>query len=151
MPPGAAGTVANRVPADESNIVVQGVADDGSLHDLEVEFVGPAPGFSGLDQVNVVLVDSLKGKWSLRIRILIGEAVSNAVSLALKSERTLRIIDFAPRQVSPGALLQVLGAGFPADEGKLFLDRFMIFFEFPDGEELQLPIGICLPWRRPTA
>ena len=48
---------------------------------LEVLFAGPQPQYFGLDQVNVRLPDSLRGRGLLEIRVTAGPDTSNAVTL----------------------------------------------------------------------
>ncbi len=46
-------------------------------------FAGPAPGFAGLDQVNLIIPPELAGSGSVEIRITVGGRVSNVVTVRI--------------------------------------------------------------------
>ena len=51
---------------------------------LPAAYAGPAPGFTGLDQVNVLLPPSLAGSGTVNISVSVAGAMSNAVTATLR-------------------------------------------------------------------
>jgi len=52
--------------------------------DAPVQFAGPAPDFAGLDQVNVVLPLTLRGRGESNVVVTVDGASSNTVTINLK-------------------------------------------------------------------
>ena len=67
--------------------IVQAQAQDssGTRYDLTVEFAGAAPGYFGLDQVNVVLPPELDGAGVVSLVVTTGLAVGNTVTFQMGS------------------------------------------------------------------
>jgi len=55
----------------------------GITHPLTVEYAGPAPGYSGLDQVNVIVPGDLEGAGLVNVQLSAGSAASNPVSIVM--------------------------------------------------------------------
>jgi uncharacterized protein (TIGR03437 family) len=72
-------------------VTAQAVDIQGNRFDLVVEFSGAAPGFFGLDQVNVVLPPDLDGAGVVSLTLTADDTVSNTVTFEMAS-------------LSPGAL-----------------------------------------------
>jgi len=62
---------------------------EGRQLPLEVEYAGPAPGFFGLDQINVVLTPDLEGLGAARVLLLADGVESNTVSVRLAPRELL--------------------------------------------------------------
>lgn len=101
--------------ANETNVaayVGATAVQPGLSVSLPVEYAGPAPGFFGLDQVNVILPESLDGVGIVDIIVAAGGGVSNSVSLQIWSIQSPLITSFSPATLSPGAQLTITGASF---------------------------------------
>ena len=70
-----------------------GIQNRGSLSDVTVtignqtlaaSYAGPAPGFTGLDQVNVLLPANLAGSGTVNITVVVAGAASNVVTATFK-------------------------------------------------------------------
>jgi trimeric autotransporter adhesin len=55
----------------------------GVTHPLTVEYAGPAPDYSGLDQVNVIVPGDLEGAGLVNVQLSAGNATSNSVSIVM--------------------------------------------------------------------
>ncbi len=102
------------------------VDSSGRQSPLQVEFVGPAPAFFGLDQINVVLTPKLEGLGVATILLRADGAESNAVSVRL-----------APRELLdasrvPYSIGTVAGAGASDEDGPALEAR------------LQAPAGVAV-------
>lgn len=87
-------------------------AMDGRIWRLPVEYAGEAPGFFGLDQVNVVLPPEAAGAGLVEFYLSAESASSNAVSAVIRSAEPPRIDLVTPTMVPPGSRIEVRGAGF---------------------------------------
>ena len=111
-------------------VVAEAVDRTGRVTELEVEYAGPAPVFWGLDQVNVVLPRSLEGAGIVRIRLRVGEIVSNFVSILVASamesgqapETSLFVYDVAGNGLDSNA-----GDGLAAVEASLRRPAAVVF------------------------
>jgi uncharacterized protein (TIGR03437 family) len=70
--------------AGESPVRAQARTDSGNALDLPVEYAGPAPGFFGLDQVNVVLPAQADGL-SVHLSLTAESVISNSVDFSVAS------------------------------------------------------------------
>jgi uncharacterized protein (TIGR03437 family) len=68
-----------------SNLSAQATDANGNTYGLTVEYAGPAPGFFGLDQVNVVLPPELDGGGAVSIAITAEQVTSNLVTFQMGS------------------------------------------------------------------
>lgn len=66
-------------------VQVQARDSAGNFYNLPVEFAGAAPGWFGLDQVNVVLPPQLDGLGTLSVSLSAGTSSSNVVTIAVDS------------------------------------------------------------------
>jgi trimeric autotransporter adhesin len=64
-------------------ITVRATDSLGGARTLPVEYAGPAPKFSGLDQVNVVVPAELEGAGLVSLQLFAGNAGSNPVSIVM--------------------------------------------------------------------
>lgn len=83
------GTGIRNVPATNPNDS-NGVAESVSVRFQGVPgtvlFAGPAPGFSGLDQINVAIPPELSGLGSVRVVVRVGDRDANPVTIRLGGE-----------------------------------------------------------------
>lgn len=83
------GTGIRNIPATNPNDS-NGVAESVSVRFQGVPgtvlFAGPAPGFSGLDQINVAIPPELSGLGSVRITVRVGDRDANPVTIRLGGE-----------------------------------------------------------------
>jgi uncharacterized protein (TIGR03437 family) len=130
-------------PADEN-----GIAEGVSVTFLgvpgQVTYAGPAPGFEGLDQVNVVIPRELAGLGIIDVKILIEDGLreSNSVRIRLGGQRPpVMLTRINPDEVVTGALtaddqLEVVG------DNVYFLDAY--FFD-TDGANVNVVIDLRSP------
>jgi len=74
-----------------AKVNAQGRTDAGKTFDLPVEFAGPAPGFFGLDQVNVVIPAEADGLGIVHLSVTADTVTSNAVDFTMASLPASRI------------------------------------------------------------
>jgi uncharacterized protein (TIGR03437 family) len=131
--------------------------EDAQIYDLSVEYAGPAPGFFGLDQVNVVLPEELDGMGLVTLMVSTAGQTSNAVSVEIWSTKQVQISSFSPPSAPPGTPISIRGVNFA---GRLGTFRNRVTFETPGGlialaapfkasaTELQvlLPVLATDPW-----
>ncbi|HEX5229397.1 MAG TPA: hypothetical protein VFW44_16890 [Bryobacteraceae bacterium] len=60
----------------------------GAVHNLPVEYAGPAPNFAGLDQVNVVVPADLDGAGLVNLQLQSGNTTSNPISIVMAQSGT---------------------------------------------------------------
>jgi uncharacterized protein (TIGR03437 family) len=87
--------------------------------ELTPDFVGIAPGFTGLDQINVELNRSLAGRGRVPAFVTVNNSLfSNVVDIDIASATGApQIISFAPGQTLAGDELMINGNGFAGDAG----------------------------------
>ena len=71
------------------DVRVEARSESGRFWDLPVEYAGPAPGFAGLDQINVVLLPEMGDVDSISLTLSVGSFRSNTVTAALDPIITL--------------------------------------------------------------
>ena len=71
--------------AVNSNVKAQGRGASGNTFQLAVEYAGPAPGFFGLDQVNVVLPPEADGAGTVSLTVTANSIASNSVTFIMNS------------------------------------------------------------------
>jgi uncharacterized protein (TIGR03437 family) len=78
----------------------------GNRYDLTVEYAGPAPGYFGLDQVNIVLPPDLDGAGVVSLSLTAESRTSNVVSFQMGSlpADSIRVaaLSFSPSYVNGG-------------------------------------------------
>ena len=87
--------------------------NDGSVVPLTVEFAGAAPGFFGLDQINVVLPASMDGAGLVKLVVNAGAQASNYVVVTIVPSKPPVVSTFSPAGAPPGAEVNISGSGFP--------------------------------------
>ena len=82
-----------------------------------VEYAGPAPNYTGLDQVNIKLPVSLRGSGIIDVTLVVDGVSSNAISINLAgtASTTLSVSGFnAQSPVLAGETITISGSGFSA-------------------------------------
>lgn len=74
--------IRNRSSVSAVTVTIGGVTT--TLDPAKFEYAGPAPGFAGLDQVNVILPRSLAGRGDVALILSVNGKTSNTVSLNIK-------------------------------------------------------------------
>ena len=109
-----------------ANVSARAVDTNGNRFDLPVEFAGAAPGFFGLDQVNVAVPPDLDGAGAVSLSVSTDDATSNTVTFQMNllpvNALQLASIALAPQFVNGGdtitATISLNGVaragGFPA-------------------------------------
>lgn len=108
--------------------------DNGQNWPLAVEYSGPAPGFAGVDQINVVLPAQLDGAGRVFLRVSVGAASSNTVTLEIRYALPPAITAVQPPSVPPNGTLTVSGDRF-ATLDQLGASRVGVIVVLPDGRE----------------
>ncbi len=70
---------------DQTNVAIQVQAEDTSGNSYDVEYAGSAPGFFGLDQINLVLPAQADGAGVISLSIAAGGILSNTVTFDMGS------------------------------------------------------------------
>lgn len=92
------------------------------------DFVGPVPGFVGLDQVNFRIPRSLRGRLSLAFAAL-GFGASRVLEIEIAAPRMPpsglappSISGISPNEAQAGESLEIFGANFHSDSDVVFVD-----------------------------
>ena len=92
-------------------VTATAVDNHGNRFNLTVEFAGPAPGFFGLDQVNVVIPADLDGAGNVSLTVSTEDANSNTVTFQMAllpvSDLQLSSISVSPQFVTGGSTLTI--------------------------------------------
>jgi uncharacterized protein (TIGR03437 family) len=107
---------------------------NGVIRDLTVEYAGAAPLFLGLDQINVVLPESLEGAGVVALRVFAESSVSNTVTVLVRTVRPPEIYGVSPSAGPPGALITVSGIRFAAPQDGTV--RTIVEIVTPDGRRM---------------
>ncbi|MFM8393671.1 MAG: IPT/TIG domain-containing protein, partial [Acidobacteriota bacterium] len=86
-----------------------------------VEYAGPAPNFTGLDQVNIKLPVSLRGSGIVDVTVVVDGVSSNSITINLAgtASSTLAVSGFnAQSPVLAGETITISGSGFSATAGQ---------------------------------
>ena len=78
--------------AAAAQVKARGRTDSGKTFELPVEFAGAAPGFFGLDQVNVVIPAEADGLGSVHLSLTAETAASNTVDFTVLSLPANRVV-----------------------------------------------------------
>ena len=94
-----------------SNLTAHAVDSKGNRFDLPVEFAGAAPGFFGLDQVNVAVPPDLDGSGAVALTVSTDDSTSNTVTFQMNllpvNALQLASIALAPLFVNGGDTMTV--------------------------------------------
>jgi uncharacterized protein (TIGR03437 family) len=92
---------------DQTNVAIQVQAEDSSGNSYDVEYAGSAPGFFGLDQINLVLPAEADGVGVISLSIAAGGILSNTVTFDMgsipASEVHLEQLTVAPDSIIAGS------------------------------------------------
>ncbi|MGD0669561.1 MAG: IPT/TIG domain-containing protein [Bryobacteraceae bacterium] len=119
-----------------SSVSAQAVDSAGKIYPLAVEYAGAAPGFVGLDQINITVPPQLDGVGVLWLSIGAGSQSSNTVELTVRSQASPTVTSFSGAAAPPGSPITVSGAGFADGVGSTGLARTSVIFSLPDGEQV---------------
>ena len=135
------GTGIRNAPAASPPIPVQATLIDttGKPWTLPIQYDGPAPGFFGLDQVNVQLPVGLDGAGVVTLFLEAGSTQSNVVSLTIRSSAGPQITSVAPESAPPGGQITITGAGFVPDSPPGTTPRTSISLTLSDGTQIPVP------------
>jgi uncharacterized protein (TIGR03437 family) len=129
--------------ASKTNVAVSVRAEardaTGKLWPLGVEYAGPAPGFFGLDQVNVVLPAEADGMGILTVTVTAESSLSNTVTLTVRNLRPPQIFSFYPLSSPPGGELTVQGSGFVSGTGSASAPRSVVVLD--TGKGVEVPVA----------
>ena len=120
--------------ADSVTVAGRDVA--GNLWNLPVEYAGPAPGFFGFDQVNVVLPPEASAAGLMSLTASTDSALSNAVELEIRYSAAPSDVSVFPRSAPPGAEIIIQGAGFVPEAASLASPRTVVIFKTATGYEI---------------
>lgn len=70
---------------DQSNVAIEVQARDSSGNSYDVEYAGSAPGFFGLDQINLLIPPTADGAGVISLAIAAGDFLSNTVTFQMGS------------------------------------------------------------------
>ena len=89
---------------DQTNVAIQVQAEDSSGNSYDVEYAGSAPGFFGLDQINLVLPAEADGVGVISLSIAAGGILSNTVTFDMGSIPASEV-HLAELAVSPDSII----------------------------------------------
>lgn len=137
----AGGAMVGSAPGDVSSHVTAVVtSSSGSSWNLPVLYAGPAPGYEGLDQINVQLVAGLDTSVDTALTISTDAVPSNAVYLWLQQTPAPVVSLVAPSSASPGGTLTMTGSGFLDSSRFQFAARQSVQMTLSDGTKVGVPI-----------
>jgi uncharacterized protein (TIGR03437 family) len=91
---------------NQTNVAIQVQARDSSGNSYDVEYAGSAPGYFGLDQINLVLPAQADGAGVISLAIAAGDVLSNTVTLDMgsipASEVHLSALTLSPASIIAG-------------------------------------------------
>jgi uncharacterized protein (TIGR03437 family) len=85
------------------NVTASAIDLSGNRYNLTVEFAGAAPGFAGLDQINIVLPAAVDGAGAVSLAVSTEDAVSNTVTFQM-TLLPLNLLQLAGVTLSPTAV-----------------------------------------------
>jgi uncharacterized protein (TIGR03437 family) len=120
---------------------VTAVAGDASGNEwpLTVQYAGPAPGYAGLDQINVVLPVALDGVGLISVWLVAESQSSNAVELTVRYQAPTTVTSLGQTAGPPGSTITIAGTGFGVGNGSTGLPRTTVLFNLNNGEQLLSP------------
>lgn len=137
----AGGAAISSAPGDVSAHVTAVVTSStGSSWSLPVLYTGPAPGYEGLDQINVQLIAGLDTTIDTVLTISTDAVPSNAVYLWLQQTPAPVVSSVVPSSASPGGTLTIMGSGFLDSSRFKFSTRQSVQMTLSDGNKVGVPI-----------
>jgi uncharacterized protein (TIGR03437 family) len=123
-----------------SNLAVVAFDASGNGLPVQAEYAGPAPGFVGLDQVNLVLPAQAGSTGNMSIQIYAGTTASNTLLVPILQSAGPVLTSVQPAAVAPGADVVINGTGFIAEDPALPSARNAVFLLLPSGARIPLPV-----------
>jgi uncharacterized protein (TIGR03437 family) len=111
----------------------------GNEWPLTVQYAGPAPGYAGLDQINVALPSTLDGIGLISVWLVTESQPSNAVELTVRYQAPTTVTSLGQTTGPPGSTITIAGAGFGVGNGSTGLPRTTVLFNLTNGEQLLSP------------
>jgi hypothetical protein len=138
----AGGTAVSSQSGDVSGHVTAQVSNpSGITWTLPVSYAGPAPGYEGLDQINVQLMPNLDTTSDLKLTIFADSTPSNSVYLWLQRSTPLLVTSALPASASPGATIGLSGTGFLDSTSFQASVRQYAVFDLPNGLEVSAKLS----------
>jgi uncharacterized protein (TIGR03437 family) len=136
---GAASVSANSGDAS-SHVLATAASSSGKIWDLSVLYAGPAPGFEGLDQINVQLAPDIDTTSDITLMLSTDAVQANPVYLLLRPPSAPMITSATPAFASPGVSIIVSGNGLI--DGRRFQApaREYALFVLSDGTQIPAPL-----------
>jgi len=137
----AGGAIVSNESGDVSNHVTASVSNaTGKTWTLSVLYAGPAPGYDGLDQINLQLTPGLDTTNDLTLTLFADAIPSNPVYLWLRRVPGPAIAAVNPTSASPGASIAIAGSGFLDSTAFEANTRQSVELILKDGTQLVAPI-----------
>jgi len=114
----------------------------GKTWTLPVLYAGPAPGYEGLDQINVQLTPDLDASSDLTLMLFADAIGSNPVFLWLRHTPPPAITNAAPTSASPGATVTITATGLLSPVAVSASQRESVLIILKDGTKVAAPILI---------
>jgi uncharacterized protein (TIGR03437 family) len=127
------------------NLVVDALDVSGNPLSVQAEFAGPAPGFAGLDQINLVLPAEGGATADISIQIYAGSAGSNRLLIPTLQSACPVLTAVQPATVSPGADLMLNGTNFVTEDPTVPPTRTSVFLVLSSGDRITLPVTQTSP------
>ena len=135
------GTPVSTQPDDVSSHVTAVASNSsGKTWNLPVLYAGPAPGYEGLDQVNVQVVPDVDTTSDINLTLFADAVPSNPVYLWLQHSPALKVDSVSPTSASPGASITISGIGFLDATNFQSLERETVVMVLPDGTRVPAPV-----------
>ena len=137
----AGGMAAANQSGDVSSHVTAQVSNPGgTTWTLPVLYAGPAPGYEGLDQVNIQLASGLDTTSDLTLTLFADAVPSNTVYLWLRRMPGPTLTAVSPSSASPGATVAIAGGGFLDSNTLNAYSRQSVALVLSDGTRVPAPI-----------
>jgi len=129
---------------NQTNVAIQVQARDSSGNSYDVEYAGSAPGYFGLDQINLVLPAQADGAGVISLAIAAGDVLSNTVTFDMGSIPASEV-HLAALALSPDSII----AGNPVT-GTVSLNAVARFGGFSasianNGLGVSTPLSVLIP------
>ena len=133
----AGGSSVSAQPGDVSlHVTASASTATGRAWSLPVLYAGPAPGYEGLDQINIQLPPDIDSNSDLTLT-LFGDAVpANSVYLLLRRSSPPVLSQVSPKTASPGASVSINGSGYLDGTSFAASSRESAVFVLSDGTQI---------------